>query len=117
VTATAALDLNPFADAFLEDPYPCHELLRDAGAVVWLPSIGAYGMARYAEVKAVLTDHVTFCSSRGVGLSDFAKETPVRPASLLLETDPPIHCSHFTGRGPRLACGVSSSLQSASPSA
>jgi 4-methoxybenzoate monooxygenase (O-demethylating) len=62
VTATAALDLNPFADAFLEDPYPYHEVLREAGAVVWLPSIGAYGMARYAEVKAALTDHVTFCS-------------------------------------------------------
>ncbi len=91
MTATAALDLDPFADAFLEDPYPYHEVLREAGAVVWLPSIGAYGLARYAEVKAALTDHVTFCSSRGVGLSDFAKETPLRPASLLLETDPPIH--------------------------
>jgi len=54
----AAVDLNPFADAFLEDPYPYHHVLRDAGAVVWLPSISAYGMARYAEVKAALTDHM-----------------------------------------------------------
>src|SRR5580704_6174053 len=91
MTAIASVDLNPFADAFLADPYPHHHVLRDAGAVVWLPSIGAYGMARYAEVKAALTDHLAFCSGRGVGLSDFAKETPVRPASLLLETDPPIH--------------------------
>jgi cytochrome P450 len=34
---------------------------------------------------------VTFCSSRGVGLSDFAKETPWRPPSLILEADPPAH--------------------------
>ena len=48
-------------------------------------------MARYAEVHAVLNDPLTFCSSRGVGLSDFAKEKPWRPASLILEADPPAH--------------------------
>ncbi|KAE9737303.1 cytochrome P450, partial [Escherichia coli] len=39
----------------------------------------------------VLNDPLTFCSSRGVGLSDFAKETPWRPPSLILEADPPAH--------------------------
>ena len=34
---------------------------------------------------------LTFCSSRGVGLSDFAKEKPWRPPSLILEADPPAH--------------------------
>jgi cytochrome P450 len=85
------LDLNPFEEAFLENPYPYHHEIREAGPVVWLPSIGAYGMARYAEVKAALADHLTFCSGRGVGLSDFAKEKPFRPVSLLLEVDPPLH--------------------------
>src|SRR6185369_12649656 len=50
-----------------------------------------YGVARYAEVHAVLNDPMTFCSSRGAGLSDFAKETPWRPPSLILEADPPAH--------------------------
>ena len=50
-----------------------------------------YGVARYAEVHAVLNDPATFCSSRGVGLSDFAKEKPWRPPSLILEADPPAH--------------------------
>jgi 4-methoxybenzoate monooxygenase (O-demethylating) len=86
-----SVDLDPFDPAFLEDPYPHHHVLRDAGAVVWLPAIGAFGMARYAEVKATLADHQTFCSGRGVGLSDFAKEIPFRPVSLLLEVDPPLH--------------------------
>jgi|TARA_R100000501_G_C2622952_1_gene116124 hypothetical protein len=48
-------------------------------------------MARYEEVKDSLRDHETFCSSRGVGTLDFAKETPFRPPSLLLEADPPLH--------------------------
>jgi cytochrome P450 len=48
-------------------------------------------MARYADVKAALADDQAYCSGRGVGLSDFAKETPFRPASLLLETDRPLH--------------------------
>jgi cytochrome P450 len=85
------VDIDPFSAGFLEDPYPHHHALRDAGPVVWLPAIDAFGMARYAEVKAALADHQTYCSGRGVGLSDFAKETPFRPASLLLETDPPVH--------------------------
>jgi len=85
------LSVDPFDEAFLADPYAHHDVLRDAGPVVWLESIGAYGMARYEEVAAALRDHGTFCSGRGVGLSDFAKETPWRPPSLLLEVDPPLH--------------------------
>jgi 4-methoxybenzoate monooxygenase (O-demethylating) len=91
LTAIPHLDIDPFNAAFLEDPYPYHHALRDTGPVVWLPAIGAFAMARYAEVKAALADHQTYCSGRGVGLSDFAREEPFRPASLLLETDPPLH--------------------------
>jgi cytochrome P450 len=48
-------------------------------------------MARYEEVRASLMDWETFCSSAGVGLSDFRRETPWRPPSLILEADPPLH--------------------------
>jgi cytochrome P450 len=85
------LDLDPFDEAFLSDPYAHHGALRDAGPVVWLEPIQAYGMARHAEVQAALRDHETYCSGRGVGLADFAKEVPWRPPSLLLEADPPLH--------------------------
>src|SRR5258708_18564887 len=87
-TAIPTVDIDPFSAAFLEDPYLYHHALRDAGPVVWVPAIGSFAMARYAEVKATLADHHTYCSGRGVGLSDFAKETPFRPPSLLLEADP-----------------------------
>lgn len=87
----ARLAIDPFDEAFLADPYAHHATLRDAGPVMWLEPIQAYGMARHAEVQASLRDHETFCSGRGVGLSDFAKEEPWRPPSLLLEADPPLH--------------------------
>lgn len=86
-----AIAIDPFDEAFLADPYAYHDMLRDTGPVVWLEAIGAYGMARHAEVQAALRDHETYCSGRGVGLSDFAHEAPWRPPSLLLEADPPLH--------------------------
>src|SRR3984893_14868153 len=85
------IDVDPFALEFFDDPYPTHELLREAGPVVYLDKWNVCGVARYAEVHAVLNDPLTFCSSRGVGLSDFAKEKPWRPPSLVLEADPPAH--------------------------
>ena len=85
------LDLDPFDEAFLADPYAHHGALRDAGPIVWLEGIQAYGMARHGEVQASLRDHQAYCSGRGVGLSDFSKEEPWRPPSLLLEADPPLH--------------------------
>jgi len=86
---TSALD--PFSLDFLRDPHPAHEALREAGPVVWLEEYGAYAVARHTEVRQVLNDPATFCSSRGVGLSDFQREKPWRPPSLVLERDPPEH--------------------------
>jgi 4-methoxybenzoate monooxygenase (O-demethylating) len=85
------LDLDPFSIEFFENPYPAQHALRDAGPVVFLEKWNVYGVARYAEVHAVLNDPLTFCSSRGVGLSDFKKDKPWRPPSLILEADPPAH--------------------------
>src|SRR6476660_1076556 len=91
VSGVPHLDVDPFDMNFFADPYPTHQLLREAGPVVYLDKWNVYGVARYAEVHAVLNDPATFCSSRGVGLSDFAKETPWRPPSIILEADPPAH--------------------------
>lgn len=85
------LDIDPFDEAFLANPHAHHDVLRDAGPVVWLEPIGCYAMARHGEVQAALKNWETFVSGRGVGLADFAQETPWRPPSLLLEADPPLH--------------------------
>ncbi|MFC4943123.1 cytochrome P450 [Pseudonocardia sp. GCM10023141] len=93
-TATPAvpeLDADPFAPDVLVDPYAFHARLRDAGPVVRLARDGYYVVGRHAEVRAALVDWATFVSGRGAGLTDFAREEPWRPPSLLLEADPPDH--------------------------
>lgn len=85
------IDIDPYDDAFLADPYAQHARLRDAAPVVWIPRYGVYACARHAEVRAVLRDHETYISSAGVGLANFNREPPMRPKSLLLEADPPAH--------------------------
>ena len=66
MTQIPSLDLDPFSIEFFENPHPVHEVLREAGPVVRLDKWNVYGVARYAEVHAVLNDPLTFCSSRGV---------------------------------------------------
>ena len=83
--------VDPFSHAFLHDPYPYHEALREAGPVVWLEQYGIWTMARHEQVRDALTDFQTYCSSAGVGLSDFRKEPAWRPPSIILEADPPLH--------------------------
>src|SRR6516225_7702905 len=84
-------DVDPFCRDFFENPFPAHQELREAGPAVRLSRYGVWAVARYAEVHMVLNDWQTFCSSRGAGLTDFAKEQPWRPKSLVLEADPPMH--------------------------
>jgi cytochrome P450 len=83
--------VDPFSTGFLRDPYPYHEQLRETGPVLWLDRYGIWAMARYDEVKATLNDWETFCSSAGAGMSDFRREKPWRPPSIILEADPPLH--------------------------
>jgi 4-methoxybenzoate monooxygenase (O-demethylating) len=84
-------EIDPFSPAFLHDPYPHHHSLREAGPVVWLAHYRIWAMARHQEVRDALTDWQTYCSGAGVGLSDFRKEPPWRPPSIILEADPPLH--------------------------
>jgi 4-methoxybenzoate monooxygenase (O-demethylating) len=90
-SAPSVSDVDPFCREFFENPFPAHEELREAGPAVRLARYDVWAVARYQEVHAILNDWQTFCSSRGAGLSDFAKEKPWRPKSLVLETDPPLH--------------------------
>jgi hypothetical protein len=91
LSPAAACDFDPFSTEFLSDPYPFHEALREAGPVVRLDRYGIWATARHEQVVAVLSDYESYCSSAGVGLSDFRKEKPWRPPSIILEADPPLH--------------------------
>ena len=41
------VDIDPFSDEFLSDPYPFHERLREAAPVVWLERYRLYASARH----------------------------------------------------------------------
>lgn len=89
--AAPATDIDPFDDAFLADPFPFHEKLREAGAVVRLDRYGILAAGRHAEVAQAFGDWETFSSAAGVGIDDFRRNAPWRPPSLILEADPPLH--------------------------
>ena len=91
-TDIPVLDFDPYANETLIDPYPMHHAIREAGPVVKLkPYPTLVACARHEQVHAVLNNHVDFISGAGVGLSNFNRETPFRPKSLILEADPPLH--------------------------
>jgi cytochrome P450 len=85
------VDIDPYDDAFLTDPFPFYAELRRIAPVFRLRRYNCYGAARYAEIRAAIMDWSNFSSAAGVALANFHKEKPWRPPSLLLETDPPLH--------------------------
>jgi cytochrome P450 len=92
LTDITELDIDPYAEAHLIDPYPMHQRMREAGPVVRLkPYADVVACARHEQVHAVLNNHADFISGAGVGLANFNKEAPFRPKSLILEADPPLH--------------------------
>ena len=46
-----SLDVVPFAVEFLDDLYPVHAAMRDAGPVIYLARYGIYAVSRHAEVR------------------------------------------------------------------
>ena len=90
-TQIPRIDVDPFSDDMLDEPYAMHEIVREAGPVVFIPKYDLHVVARHAQVQSVLTNWESFISSAGVGLANFRHEAPFRPKSLLLEADPPDH--------------------------
>jgi cytochrome P450 len=89
-TSFPAVEIDPFSDDFFSDPFFYHAQLREAGPVVWLERYGIWSAARYDEVFAALMDWETFISSAGVGITNFHRDPPPRPPSIILEADPPL---------------------------
>ncbi len=68
-----------------------YERLRQAGPVSFLSRVGVWVVVRPVEIRAVLWDYETFCSSAGIGLTNLRREASWRTPSLLAESDPPVH--------------------------
>ncbi len=84
-------DVDPYDEDILRDPYAYYTELREHGGIVWLSRYGIWAVGRQEDVRDVFSDWRRFCSSRGVGLTDFKTEAPWRQPSIILEVDPPEH--------------------------
>ena len=85
------VDVDPFSREFFANPYPQHDIIREAGPVVWLSKYAIAASARFEQVRQALLDWETFSSARGVGMADFEKHGRWRLPSIVLEVDPPQH--------------------------
>lgn len=93
------LDMDPYAEDVLLDPYPFHAALRDAGPVVWIPKYETYAVGRYADIKTIESDWERFTNSAGIGLIDKLdpESHKLRTTSPLTENDPPTHTAIRAG--------------------
>jgi cytochrome P450 len=74
------------------DPFPDFRHLRTQSPVLWCATPGFWALTRHEEIVAVSRDPATFCSSRGVLLSDL--ERPIMPRQSIIYIDPPEHVKY-----------------------
>lgn len=81
------LDEDPFSAEILEDPYPFHERLREAGPIAFLPKYNVHVVGRYDEVHEVLSNWQQMVSGTGTSFHPAPSGVP----QTILRTDPPEH--------------------------
>jgi cytochrome P450 len=74
------------------DPFPTFRRLRAESPVHWHETPGFWTLTRHEDVVAVSRDPATFCSGRGVLLSDI--ERPIMPRQSIIYMDPPEHAKY-----------------------
>lgn len=87
----AVLDIDPYADDVLLDPFPMHEAVRSAGSVAFMRKYGVYVMGRCKDVVPTLKDWQRFSSTSGSGIADVRRPDAWRAPSPIVEVDPPQH--------------------------
>jgi cytochrome P450 len=90
-TATDPGLIGPVLDeGFLAgDPYPHLVRLRAEAPVAYAADPGAWVLARHADVTMAARDPATFCSGRGILLSEIGTTYDTPPT--MMHTDPPAH--------------------------
>lgn len=88
--ADVALVYDPLDPVVKSEPYPYYAELRKNEPVKWLPTLQAYGVARYDDVKALLSDASIYSSSMfwPALLGEF---DPVPEVPPMISMDPPGH--------------------------
>jgi cytochrome P450 len=74
------------------DPFPAYRRLRSQPRLVWIDVPGFWAAPRHGDVVAVSRDPATFCSRRGILLSDLGRE--MLPRESITYIDPPEHAQY-----------------------
>jgi cytochrome P450 len=74
------------------DPFPGFRRLRAESPVHWHDTPGFWALSRHDDVQSVSRDPATFCSSRGVLISDIGR--PMMPRESVIFLDPPDHTKY-----------------------
>ena len=74
----------PFAD-----PHPLYDQLRTEAPIAWNDTAGFWALSRHHDVHTVSTDPTTFCSGRGILVSEIGTIYDSPPT--MMHTDPPDH--------------------------
>lgn len=88
--ADATLEYDPLDAAVKHEPYPYYAALRRDEPVKWLPGIQAFGVARYDDVKALLSDGKLYSSSM-FWPALLGEYDPVPEVPPMISMDPPGH--------------------------
>ena len=92
-TDPPVLNIDPFSDSALLDPYPGFDEMREAAPVVRLAPYALYAITRHDIARSVIADYASFTSCGGIGMSDIRKPGAWRSPSPISEIDPPDHTS------------------------
>jgi cytochrome P450 len=74
------------------DPFPAFRRLRAEPGLHWHATPGFWAIVRHQDVTAISRDPETFCSSRGILLSDLQR--PIMPRQSITYIDPPEHAKY-----------------------
>jgi cytochrome P450 len=89
-SGASTLEYDPLDPVVKNEPYPYYAELRRSSPVKWLPTLQAFGVARYDDVETLLKDGKLFSSSMfwPALLGEF---DPVPEVPPMISMDPPGH--------------------------
>src|SRR5262245_16566505 len=89
MSAGSELVFDPFADAFVRNPYDMFRRLRREAPVYYSEELEFYALTRYDHVAAAFKNYQTYSNTGGLDLAMVKSGTP--PPEILLFMDPPEH--------------------------
>ncbi len=94
LSRVAGVRAPPFDDPRFHagDPLDVFRRLRAEAPVYWHPTPGYWVLTRHEDVVAVSRDPATFCSGRGVLVSDLTRD--IAPRQSIIYMDPPEHAKY-----------------------